>query len=69
MISGPFRQKRIADAWAEAPTVWLCGVRRAGTTTLARQLGADRTLYMNCDLPEVEDRVRDPLRFLRSWPN
>lgn len=66
MISRPFWQKRIADAWGEAPIVWLCGVRRAGKTTLARQLGEDRTLYMNCDLPDVEDRVRDPLRFFRS---
>ncbi|MBX3734826.1 MAG: ATP-binding protein [Verrucomicrobiae bacterium] len=66
MIPRPFWQQRIADAWGEAPIVWLCGVRRAGKTTLARQLGEDRTLYMNCDLPEVEDQVRDPLRFFRS---
>lgn len=66
MIPRSFWQERIADAWGEAPIVWLCGVRRAGKTTLARQLGEDRTLYMNCDLPEVEDRVRDPLRFFHS---
>ena len=66
MISRPFWQQRIEDAWGEASIVWLCGVRRVGKTTLARQLGADRTLYLNCDLPEVEDRVRDPLRFFQS---
>jgi len=66
MIARPFWQKRIQNAWSEAPIVWLCGVRRAGKTTLARQLGEDRTLYMNCDLPEVEDRVRDPLLFFRA---
>ena len=66
MISRPFWQQRIEDAWREAPIVWLCGVRRAGKTTLARELGEERMLYMNCDLPEVEDRVRDPLLFFRS---
>jgi predicted AAA+ superfamily ATPase len=66
MIERPFWRQRIEEAWSDAPIVWLCGVRRAGKTTLARQLGEDRTLYMNCDLPEVEDRVRDPLLFFRT---
>ncbi len=66
MISRPFWQQRIDDAWSEAPIVWLCGVRRAGKTTLARELGEERMLYMNCDLPEIEDRVRDPMLFFRS---
>ena len=66
MIERPFWQQRIEDAWREAPIAWLCGVRRAGKTTLARVLGDERVLYLNCDLPEVEDRVRDPLLFFRS---
>jgi len=44
----------------------LCGVRRCGKTTLATSLGADRSLYVNCDLPVVEDMVRDPQVFFRS---
>ena len=43
-----------------------CGVRRSGKTTLANNLGADRILYINCDLPSVEDVVRDPQMFYRS---
>lgn len=66
MISRPFWQQRIEDAWREAPIVWLAGVRRAGKTTLAENLGADRILYVNCDLPSVEDMVRDPQVFFRG---
>ncbi len=66
MIERPFWQERIQRAWQEAPIVWLCGVRRAGKTTLARQLGDESSLYMNCDLPSTEDRVRDPEMFYRS---
>ena len=40
--------------------MWLCGVRRSGKTTLAESLGAHRMLHVNCDLPTVEDMVRDP---------
>lgn len=66
MIERPFWRRRIEDAWREAPIAWLCGVRRAGKTTLARELGDERTLYVNCDLPAVEDRVGDPQLFFRS---
>jgi uncharacterized protein len=66
MIPRPFWQQRIEQAWADAPIVWLCGVRRAGKTTLAESLGADRVLYVNCDLPSVEDMVRDPQVFYRG---
>ena len=52
--------------WEEAPIAWLCGVRRCGKTTLAESLGADRVLYINCDLPMVEEMVRDPSVFYRS---
>jgi len=62
----PFWLKRIEDAWREAPIAWLCGVRRAGKTTLAESLGPERTLYLNCDLPAVEDMVRDPQVFFRG---
>jgi predicted AAA+ superfamily ATPase len=66
MNSRPFWLKRIEDAWREAPIAWLCGVRRAGKTTLAEGLGPERTLYLNCDLPAVEDMVRDPQVFFRG---
>jgi len=66
MIERPFWQRRIERAWREAPIVWLCGVRRCGKTTLSEGLGPERVLYMNCDLPMVEDMVRDPSVFYRG---
>ena len=66
MVPRPFWLQRIERAWREAPIAWLCGVRRCGKTTLAESLGKERTLYVNCDLPAVEDLVRDPQLFFRS---
>lgn len=63
MIERVFWQRRIEAAWAEAPIVWLSGVRRSGKTTLAEGLGGDRVLYLDCDLPAVEEMVRDPELF------
>jgi predicted AAA+ superfamily ATPase len=66
MIDRPFWRRRIDEAWREAPIAWLCGVRRCGKTTLAQSFGTDRILYVNCDLPVVEEMVRDPRLFYRS---
>ena len=67
MIKRPYWEKRIQDAWRETPIVWLSGVRRSGKTTLAQGLGnTEDVLYVNCDLPVTEDRVRDPELFFRS---
>ena len=60
MIPRPFWQQRIKAAWREAPIVWLCGVRRSGKTTLTENLGPEQVLHLNCDLPTVEDMVREP---------
>lgn len=66
MTERAFWQQRLQAAWERAPIAWLSGVRRSGKTTLARSLGDDRTLFLNCDEPAVEDLVRDPVLFLRS---
>ena len=66
MIPRPFWLQRIEEAWRLAAIAWLCGVRRCGKTTLAESLGAERTLYLNCDLSTVEDMVRDPQLFFRG---
>jgi predicted AAA+ superfamily ATPase len=66
MIPRPFWQGRLERAWREAPIAWLCGVRRCGKTTLAQSFDGARALYLNCDLPAVEDMVRDPVLFYRS---
>lgn len=66
MITRPFWLKRLAKAWQETPIVWLGGVRRSGKTTLAESLGTENIVYVNCDLPVVEDMVRDPQLFFRT---
>jgi len=68
MVERPFWIARIESAWKEAPISWLSGGRRSGKTTLARSLDADRTHYVNCDLPAAEDMVRDPSLFYRNCP-
>lgn len=67
MIERPHWKRRIEDAWKEAPIAWLSGVRRSGKTTLAKSLrNPKEILYINCDLPITEDRVRDPELFFQS---
>jgi len=66
MFERPFWINRIESAWRDAPITWLCGVRRSGKTTLAQSLGEDRVHYVNCDLPVVEEMVRDPQIFFQS---
>jgi predicted AAA+ superfamily ATPase len=58
--------ERIETAWREAPIAWLSGVRRCGKTILAESIDRNKVLYLNCDLPAVEDMVRDPAIFYRN---
>lgn len=57
LVERPYWRKRIEQAWRRAPIVWLSGVRRVGKTTLAKALPG--SVYLNCDLPSVQERVRD----------
>lgn len=66
MFDRPFWRERIERAWAEAPIVWLAGVRRAGKTTLATLVARDRALFLNCDLPVVSEMVAQPDLFFRG---
>ncbi len=67
MFDRIFWKQRIQNAWQEAPIVWLTGVRRSGKTTLAQSLFAsEQVLYLNCDLPVVEERVKDPEFFFKN---
>jgi hypothetical protein len=64
MIDRPIWNERLAAAWKQAPIVWLAGPRRTGKTVLAQSLaGAE---FLNCDLPSVAERLRDPESFFRS---
>lgn len=67
VIERPYWQRRISEAWRQAPIVWLSGVRRSGKTTLAQGLGKkEEVLYLNCDLPATADRLKDPELFFRG---
>ena len=63
MIDRPFWAERLAAGWKQAPIVWLTGPRRAGKTVLAQSL--PDTEFLNCDLPSVAERLRDPESFYR----
>ncbi|MEO7297749.1 MAG: ATP-binding protein [Verrucomicrobiota bacterium] len=64
MIKRPFWAERLAAAWKQASIVWLTGPRRAGKTVLAQSLPDAE--FLNCDLPSVAERLRDPESFFRS---
>ena len=64
MIKRPFWTDRLVAAWKQASIVWLTGPRRAGKTVLAQSLPDAE--FLNCDLPSVAERLRDPESFFRS---
>lgn len=64
MIDRPLWTARLIAAWRQAPIVWLTGPRRTGKTVLAQ--GVSDTVFLNCDLPSVADRLADPEAFYRS---
>jgi uncharacterized protein len=64
MIKRPFWMNRLAAAWKQAPIVWLTGPRRVGKTVLAKSFPDAE--FLNCDLPGVAERLRDPESFFRS---
>jgi hypothetical protein len=64
MIKRPFWTDRLVAAWKQASIVWLTGPRRAGKTVLAQSLSDAE--FLNCDLPSVAERLRDPESFFRS---
>jgi predicted AAA+ superfamily ATPase len=66
MIERPIWSDRLKAVWKAVPIVWLSGVRRVGKTSLVKQL--PEALFLNCDLPSTEERVRDPERFFGSVP-
>ena len=66
MIQRPFWIQRIERVWQFRSIVWLAGVRRSGKTTLAKSLGEDRILYVNCDLPISAEITADPELFYRN---
>lgn len=64
VFARPFWTERLRAAWKQAPIVWLAGPRRTGKTVLAQSLTDAE--FLNCDLPSVAERLRDPESFFRS---
>ena len=64
MIERPFWHERLVAAWKQASIVWLTGPRRVGKTVLGQSLPDAE--FLNCDLPSVAERLRDPESFFRS---
>ncbi len=64
MIERPLWTARLRAAWKQTPVAWLCGPRRVGKTVLAKNL--PHVEYLNCDLPGVAERLRDPESFYRA---
>ncbi len=64
MIDRPFWTERLAAGWKQASIVWLSGPRRVGKTVLAQSLPDAE--FLNCDLPGVAERLRDPESFYRA---
>jgi uncharacterized protein len=64
MVPRPLWTTRIASAWRQAPIVWLAGPRRMGKTVLARTV--EDAEFLDCDLPSVAERLRDPESFYRG---
>jgi hypothetical protein len=64
MIDRPFWIERLAAGWKQASIIWLTGPRRVGKTVLAQSLPDAE--FLNCDLPGVAERLRDPENFYHS---
>lgn len=64
MVSRPLWLEKLESALGRGRIAWLSGVRRAGKTTLVREL--PDTEYFNCDLPSVRERARDPEHLFRA---
>jgi len=64
MIDRPIWTGRIAAAWRKAPIVWLAGPRRTGKTVMGKAFTDAE--FLNCDLPSVAERLRDPETFYQG---
>lgn len=51
--------------WGQKNIIWLSGVRRAGKTSLCKQLHS--ATYFNCDLPSVQRTLADPEFFWNNY--
>lgn len=64
-IKRPFWEEKLNFLWKKSSIIWLQGVRRSGKTTLAKSL--EDSLYLNCDLPSVQEELSHPEHFLKTF--
>lgn len=64
MIARPVWIARLDAVWRQVSIAWLSGPRRIGKTSLATSL--PKAELLDCDLPSVAERLRDPESFFRS---
>lgn len=64
IISRPFWEQLLNNAWEKRTVIWLMGVRRVGKTSLCKSLST--TEYFDCELPSVRLQLQDPEAFLES---
>jgi predicted AAA+ superfamily ATPase len=60
----PFWINKVEKIWKKTSIIWLAGVRRSGKTTLSKSI--DGSIYFNCDLPSVQEELKNPEQFLKS---
>ncbi len=60
----PLWLQRVGSSLVQAPICWLSGVRRVGKSTLCGTVPDAKV--MNCDLPEVNSLLAEPVRFFKS---
>lgn len=63
-IQRPFWVDRIRSLLRIRPLLWIAGVRRTGKTTLVKSIEGAQVL--NCDLPRIQEAMKDPELFLRD---
>jgi predicted AAA+ superfamily ATPase len=65
IITRPFWQNLIEEAWRQRNVIWLMGIRRVGKTSLCQSLPDIE--YLDCESPRVrQNMVVDPEAFLES---
>ena len=64
LISRPFWQAMIEQAWKTRNIIWLMGVRRVGKTSLCQSL--QNVTYFDCERPRIRYLFENPESFLES---
>lgn len=64
MIKREYWLGKIATAWEKRSVIWLPGVRRAGKTSICKDIPGIE--YFDCELPRIRRMMADPEAFLND---